>query len=170
MALTPWPLLLSWTLVRSEPTFIVFSFSLKFTVVQDRHQRRLFALLTRCRPHSIIYNMVYHGEICRPPSLSEGVFMSVFIPSSEEDAFTHLECFHNLFSQSWRGLMYPGSAVSRHHSTSQNLPWRSSRVSTAAAAASFQLGRLARDAGILLLMLLNRIHRTGDVTPGSCWS
>lgn len=70
VGLTPWPLLLSWTLVLSEPTFRVFSSSLKFTVVQGRHQRRLFALLTRCRPHSIIHNMVYCGEISRPPSLS----------------------------------------------------------------------------------------------------
>lgn len=117
VGLTPWPLILSWALVLSEPTFRVFSFSLKFTVVHGRHQKRLFALLTRCRPHSIIHNMVYRGEISRPPCLSEGVFMSVFIPSSEENAFTHLERFHNLFAQSWRGINIPqlcGLTPSQH--------------------------------------------------------
>lgn len=53
-------------LVLPEPTFTVFSFSLKFAVVEDRHQRRLFGSLTRRRRHSIVQNMGYGGEISRP--------------------------------------------------------------------------------------------------------
>lgn len=99
MGLTSWPLLLSWTPVLSERTFRVFSFSLKFTIVHDRHQRRLFALLTWCRPHTIIYNMVYRGEISRPPSLSlrESSWVFLFLPMRK----THL------FAQSRRMINVP---------------------------------------------------------------
>lgn len=80
LRLTPWPLLLSWTLVLSDPTFRVFSVSLKFAVVPDRHQSKPSGLLTRCRQHCIhIGHSILNVETPRPSPFSlRGPFMSVF--------------------------------------------------------------------------------------------
>lgn len=87
MRLTPWPSLLSWTLVLSDPTFGVFSVSLKFFIVPDRHQRRPSGLLTRCRQLSIhIGHGISSVETPRPPSFSpRGSLVSVFTLCGKED-------------------------------------------------------------------------------------
>lgn len=116
----PLLLLLSQTSVFSDSTFRVFSVSLKFAVLPDRYQRRLFGLPTRFRQHSIhIGHRVLGVETSRPFSLSlRGSSWVCLLPTvrktqrglciKHNQPSTHQECFHDLFAQDcWKRTNVP---------------------------------------------------------------